>query len=108
MPARTRGIHDRPVARTPIAVFDFETTGLNPGHDRVIEVSIIRIDPGRCSTRSSIRAGSDCFTEDDSPDTLTARDAGDTLPVANCDLKHPGTTEEQWRRKSFSSIKSNR
>jgi hypothetical protein len=47
MHSRTRGIHDRPVARTPIAVFDFETTGLNPGHDRVVEVSVIRIDPGR-------------------------------------------------------------
>ncbi len=47
MHSRTRGIQDRPVARTPIAVFDFETTGLNPGYDRVIEVSVIRIDPGR-------------------------------------------------------------
>ena len=47
MPARSRGIHDLPVAQTPIAVFDFETTGLNPGYDRVVEVSVIRIDPGR-------------------------------------------------------------
>lgn len=47
MRARIRGIHDRPVAETPIAVFDFETTGLNPGYDRVIEVSVTRLDPGR-------------------------------------------------------------
>jgi len=47
MPARSRGIHDRPAAQTPIAVFDFETTGLNPGDDRVIEVPVIRIDTGR-------------------------------------------------------------
>ena len=47
MLSRTRGIHDHPVVETPIAVFDFETTGLNPGYDRVVEVSDIRIDPGR-------------------------------------------------------------
>ena len=41
------GTHDRPEVETPIAVFDLETTGLNPGYDRVIEVSVIRIDPGR-------------------------------------------------------------
>ncbi len=41
------GIADHPVTDTPIAVFDFETTGLNPSYDRVIEVSVIRLDPGR-------------------------------------------------------------
>jgi DNA polymerase-3 subunit epsilon len=46
MPPR-RGIADHPVADTPIAVFDFETTGLNPGYDRVVEVSVIRLDPGQ-------------------------------------------------------------
>lgn len=34
-------IHD-----TPIAVIDFETTGLNPGEDRVVEMSVVRLDPG--------------------------------------------------------------
>ena len=47
MLTRARGNHDRAVAETPIAVFDFETTGLNPGYDRVIEIWVIRIDPGR-------------------------------------------------------------
>ncbi len=31
---------------TPIAIIDFETTGLNPGIDRVVEVSVVRLDPG--------------------------------------------------------------
>ena len=46
MPQRC-GIADHPVANTPIAVFDFETTGLNPSYDCVVEVSVIRLDPGR-------------------------------------------------------------
>lgn len=41
-----RGISDRPIADTPIAVFDTETTGLYPGGDRVIEIAIVRIEPG--------------------------------------------------------------
>jgi len=40
------GISQLPFSDTPIAVFDFETTGLTPGVDRVIEVSVVRIDPG--------------------------------------------------------------
>jgi DNA polymerase III subunit epsilon len=40
------GIMDRNILDTPVAVFDFETTGLSPGMDRVIEVSVIRCDPG--------------------------------------------------------------
>ena len=39
------GILDRSIRDTPIAVIDFETTGLTPGPDRVIEVSVVRIDP---------------------------------------------------------------
>ncbi|MCD6416663.1 MAG: 3'-5' exonuclease [Planctomycetes bacterium] len=39
------GIRGWELARTPVAVVDFETTGLNPGHDRVIEVSVVRIEP---------------------------------------------------------------
>ncbi|HJZ93871.1 MAG TPA: 3'-5' exonuclease, partial [Gemmataceae bacterium] len=31
---------------TPVAVLDFETTGMSPGYDRVVEVSVVRIDPG--------------------------------------------------------------
>ena len=42
----THGIADRPVFETPIAILDFETTGLNAGVDRVVEVSVMRIDPG--------------------------------------------------------------
>jgi DNA polymerase III alpha subunit (gram-positive type) len=43
---RSSGIHDRSVAQTPIPVFDFETTGLHSGYDRVIEVLIIQVDSG--------------------------------------------------------------
>lgn len=40
------GISDRRIEDTPVAVIDFETTGLTPGFDRVVEVSVVRIDPG--------------------------------------------------------------
>lgn len=40
------GIHDQAIADTPVAVLDFETTGLSPGYDRVVEVSVVRVDPG--------------------------------------------------------------
>jgi len=40
------GIGNRTISQTPIAVIDFETTGLTAGFDRVIEVSVIRLDPG--------------------------------------------------------------
>lgn len=41
------GVMNRPVAETPIAILDFETTGLAPGPDRVVEVSVVRVDPGK-------------------------------------------------------------
>lgn len=37
----------RPILSTSVAVLDFETTGLYPGADRVVEVSVVRIDPGQ-------------------------------------------------------------
>ena len=40
------GILGHAIAETPIAVLDFETTGLSPGLDRVVEVSVVRVDPG--------------------------------------------------------------
>jgi DNA polymerase III epsilon subunit family exonuclease len=40
------GILDRDVASTPIAIVDLETTGLNAGVDRVVEISVIRMEPG--------------------------------------------------------------
>ena len=41
------GISHLAITDVPIAVFDFETTGLTPGVDRVVEVSVVRIDPGK-------------------------------------------------------------
>lgn len=41
------GISDRLILETPVAIIDFETTGLTAGHDRVAEVSIVRVDPGQ-------------------------------------------------------------
>lgn len=43
---KTQGILDRRIADMPVAVIDFETTGLFAGPDRVVEVSVVRCDPG--------------------------------------------------------------
>ena len=40
------GITDHVIAETPISIIDFETTGLTPGADRVVEVSVVRLEPG--------------------------------------------------------------
>ncbi len=40
------GIISKRIAESPIAIIDFETTGLTPGFDRVVEVSVLRVDPG--------------------------------------------------------------
>ena len=40
------GVLDESLLETPITVLDFETTGLDTGYDRVVEVSVVRIDPG--------------------------------------------------------------
>lgn len=41
-----RGIRHLEIPQVPVAVLDFETTGLNAERDRVVEVSIVRVDPG--------------------------------------------------------------
>lgn len=46
MPCRPSGVLHQIIHETPIAVLDFETTGLTPGFDRVVEVSVVRVDPG--------------------------------------------------------------
>lgn len=46
MSAQPCGILDAGVYETPFAIVDFETTGLSPGLDRVVEVSVIRLEPG--------------------------------------------------------------
>lgn len=46
MPEPSPGILDRPVMETPLAVLDFETTGLYAGGDRAIEVAVVRLEPG--------------------------------------------------------------
>jgi DNA polymerase-3 subunit epsilon len=42
-----RGVLNRRIDETPLAVLDLETTGLIPGHDRVVEVSVVHVDPGQ-------------------------------------------------------------
>lgn len=39
------GVYEFNVADTPIAILDFETTGLTPGSDRVVEASVVRLEP---------------------------------------------------------------
>jgi len=41
-----KGILDRRITETPIAIVDFETTGLSPGADRIVEACVIRMNPG--------------------------------------------------------------
>jgi len=36
----------RTIADTPIAIVDLETTGLSPSGDRIVELAVVRIDPG--------------------------------------------------------------
>src|SRR5215213_9556634 len=43
----TNGLLGRAVHELPVAVLDFETTGMMPGPDRVVEVSVVRVEPGR-------------------------------------------------------------
>lgn len=38
------GILDLPITDAPIAVIDFETTGLSTDYDRVVEVSVVRVE----------------------------------------------------------------
>lgn len=40
------GVASQRIENTSVAIVDFETTGLTPGFDRVVEVSVVRIDPG--------------------------------------------------------------
>lgn len=40
------GIMSRRIDDSPIAIIDFETTGWSAGRDRVVEVSVARLDPG--------------------------------------------------------------
>ncbi len=39
-----RGIVERQIADAPVAIIDFETTGLTPGADRIVEVAVARVD----------------------------------------------------------------
>lgn len=41
------GIKRLNIHETPIAIVDFETTGLTPGHDRVVEVSVFKVEPDK-------------------------------------------------------------
>lgn len=41
------GITNRLIAETPISIVDTETTGLYPGGDRVIEIAVVRAEPGQ-------------------------------------------------------------
>lgn len=41
------GINERVILDTPMAILDFETTGLVAGVDRVVEISVLQVDPGK-------------------------------------------------------------
>jgi DNA polymerase III epsilon subunit-like protein len=41
------GLRSRAIADVPVAVIDFETTGMWAGSDRVVELAVVRVEPGR-------------------------------------------------------------
>jgi DNA polymerase-3 subunit epsilon len=41
------GVHEHFIEELPIAVIDFETTGMQPGGDRVVEVSVVKVESGK-------------------------------------------------------------
>lgn len=43
----SNGLLARPIADVPVAVLDFETTGMWAGVDRVVEMAVVRVEPGR-------------------------------------------------------------
>jgi DNA polymerase-3 subunit epsilon len=43
--AASEGVKNRKIHEMPIAIVDFETTGLTPGFDRVVEISIFKLEP---------------------------------------------------------------
>jgi DNA polymerase-3 subunit epsilon len=45
--AALAGILGHRIRETPIAVLDFETTGMRAGDDRVVEAAVVRVDPGQ-------------------------------------------------------------
>lgn len=40
------GIADAPIDSLPVAIVDIETTGLHPRGDRILEIAVVRVDPG--------------------------------------------------------------
>lgn len=40
-------IYDRIIKETPLSVVNFETTGLSSGFDRIVEISVIRLEPAK-------------------------------------------------------------
>jgi DNA polymerase III subunit epsilon len=42
-----QGIYEHRIDELPIAVIDFETTGMHPGNDRVVEISVVKVEPGK-------------------------------------------------------------
>lgn len=40
------GISSSKVNEVPIAIVDLETTGLHPSGDRIVEIAIVRVEPG--------------------------------------------------------------
>lgn len=41
------GVAESQICDVPVAVIDIETTGLHPGADRMVEVSVVRLEPTR-------------------------------------------------------------
>lgn len=81
------------IRKTPFAVFDIETTGLNSGYDRIVEISIIRINPFSTSPEIAFdsllnphqeiqQTGIHSITQADVADAPTFRDVSSLIAEA--------------------------
>jgi len=69
----------------PVCIFDLETTGINPVHDRIVEISILRIEPGGAET---------LYTRRVNPGMPIPEKASAVHGITNEDVKDAPTFEE--------------
>ncbi len=85
--------------KNPIAFFDLETTGINPARDRIVEISILKVDPSGREDTLTLRINPEMpipgeataihgISDDDVKDEPTFREVAKRLAkyLEGCDL----------------------